>query len=156
MPVNTIRFKQTLCTGLVTFCCLLSFYGGGHAETVDGLFNARVVLPGATDVVEVVQTASFPLCPQFLIFLGGQGSLGISLRNDASDSKEMIFMLGLASSSAGNFPIYRLGASEGMISQIVEIGSNRYPYGFVWLYCGVALADKGPVYQYELRLSLAP
>ncbi len=51
---------------------------------------------------------------------------------------------------------YRLGASEGMISQIVEIGSNQYPYGFVWLYCGVALADKNPVYQYELRLSFVP
>jgi hypothetical protein len=129
---------------------------GVRAETVDGLFNARVVLTGATDVIEVVQTASFPLCPQFLIFLGGQGSLGISLRNDASDSKEIIFMLGFASSAAGNFPIYRLGASEGMISQVVEIGSNSYPYGFVWLYCGVALANKGPVYLYELRLSLVP
>ena len=154
--MNAIKMKQVLCAMLATCCLMFIVSRGGRAETVDGLFNARVVLPGATDVVEVVQTASFPLCPQFLIFLGGQGSLGISLINDASDSKEMIFMLGIASSSAGTFPIYRLGASEGMISQIVEIGSNQYPYGFVWLYCGVALADKGPVYQYELRLSFVP
>ncbi len=151
-----MNLKRVLCAALMTFCFLLSSYKGVRAETVDGLFNVRVVLPGATEVIDVVQTASFPLCPQFFIFLGGTGSLGISLRNDASDSKEIIFMLGLASSSAGNYPIYRLGASEGMISQIVEIGSNQYPYGFVWLYCGVSLADKGPVYQYELRLSLAP
>ena len=65
-------------------------------------------------------------------------------------------MLGFASSSAGNFPIYRLGASEGMISQIVAIGSSSAPYGFVWLYCGVSQADKGPVYLYELRLSFTP
>ena len=52
-------------------------------------------------------------------------------------------MLGLAISSAGNFPIYRLGRSEGMISQIVEIGSNSAPYGFVWLYCGVSLGGQG-------------
>ncbi len=154
--MNTMNLKRVLCAALMTFCFLLSSYKGVRAETVDGLFNVRVVLPGATEVIDVVQTASFPLCPQFFIFLGGTGSLGISLRNDASDSKEIIFMLGLASSSAGNYPIYRLGASEGMISQIVEIGSNQYPYGFVWLYCGVSLADKGPVYQYELRLSLAP
>ena len=156
MPVNTIMIKRPFYFMLVTCCILLSSYGGGRAETVDGLINTRVVLAGATDVIEVIQTASFPLCPQFFILLGGTGSLGISLSNDASDSKEIIFMLGLASSSAGNFPIYRLGASEGMISQIVEIGSNRYPYGFVWLYCGVALADKGPVYLYELRLSFVP
>ena len=154
--MNTIKMKRALCAVLITCCLMLSSYGGARAETVDGLINFRVVLPGATDVIDVVQTAAFPLCPQFFIFLGGQGSLGISLRNDASDSKEMIFMLGLAASSAGNFSIYRLGASEGMISQIVEIGSNRYPYGFVWLYCGVALADKDPVYLYELRLSFVP
>ena len=154
--MNTTQLKKALCSVLVIGSLWILSYGVGRAETVDGLFNVRVVLPGATDVIDVVQTASFPLCPQFFIFLGGTGSLGISLRNDASDSKEIIFMLGLASSSAGNFPIYRLGASEGMISQIVEIGSNRYPYGFVWLYCGVALADKGPVYLYELRLSFVP
>jgi len=154
--VNTIKLKQALCVVLVMCCFLLLGERGGRAETVDGLINTRVVLAGATDVIDVVQTASFPLCPQFFIFLGGTGSLGISLRNDASDSKEFIFVLGFASSSAGNFPIYRLGASEGMISQIVEIGSGGHPYGFVWLYCGVARADKDPVYFYELRLSFVP
>ncbi len=154
--MNAIKTKQVLCAVLATCCLMFLTSRGGRAETVDGLFNVRVVLPGATDVIDVVQTASFPLCPQFFVFLGGQGSLGISLKNDASVSKETIFMLGLASSSAGNFPIYRLGASEGMISQIVEIGSNSYPYGLVWLYFGVVLADKDPVYQYELRLSFVP
>ncbi len=154
--MNAIKMKQVLCAVLATCCLMFLTSREGRAETVDGLINTRVVLAGATDVIDVVQTASFPLCPQFFILLGGTGTLGISLRNDASDSKETIFMLGLAASSAGNSPIYRLGASEGMISQIVEIGSNSAPYGFVWLYCGVALADKGPVYLYELRLSFVP
>ena len=147
--------KHQLCTVLVTCYLLLFTCGEGRAETVDGLLNVRVVLPGATEVIDVVQTSFFPLCPQFFIILGGAGSLGISLKNDASDSKEIIFMLGLAVSSAGNFPIYRLGTSKGMISQIVDIGS-RTPYGFVWLYCGVAKADKDPLYFYELRISFVP
>ena len=50
----------------------------------------------------------------------------------------------------------RIVTHEGMISQIVEVGSNNAPYGFVWLYCGVSQADKGPVYLYELRLSFVP
>ncbi len=154
--MNTITYKQALCTGLVAFCLLVSSHGKGRAETVDELVNFRAILPGATEVINVVQTAYFPLCPQFFIFLGGSGTLGISLLNEAPASKEIIFMLGIASSSAGNFPICRLGVSEGMISQIVAIGSNKYPYGFVWLYCGVSQADKGPVYQYELRLSFVP
>ena len=148
--------KQVLCAVMAT-CCLMSLTSRrGRAETVDELVNFRALLPGATEVINVIQTAHFPLCPQFFIFLGGSGSLGISLLNEAPAAKEIIFMLGLAISSAGNFPIYRLGRSEGMISQVVEIGSNTAPYGFVWLYCGVSLADKGPVYLYELRLSFVP
>ena len=154
--MNTVTIKRQLCTLLVT-CFFLHFTcRGGWAETVDELFNVRVVLPGATEVIDVVQTAFFPLCPQFFIILGGTGSLGISLKNDASDSKETIFMLGLAVSSAGNFPIYRLGNSKGMISQIVNIGTSSFPYGYVWLYCGVAIADKNPLYLYELRISFVP
>jgi hypothetical protein len=154
--MNIVTIKRQLCTILVPCCFLLFNCREGRGETVDELFNVRVLLPGATEVVDVVQTAFFPLCPQFFIILGGTGSLGISLKNDASDSKEIIFMLGIAVSSAGNFPIYRLGNSKGMISQIVTIGTSRSPYGFVWLYCGVALADKNPLYLYELRISFVP
>jgi hypothetical protein len=156
MPVNHLNKNYTCYMVLVTCFLLFLSYGEGRGETVDELFNVRVVLPGATEVIDVVQTAFFPLCPQFFIILGGTGSLGISLKNDASDSKEIIFMLGLAVSSAGNFPIYRLGNSKGMISQIVTIGTSVSPYGFVWLYCGVAIADKNPLYLYELRISFVP
>ena len=148
------RFRFVV--GLIVWCLLVFSQQEVHPETVDELINVRAMLPGATEVIDVVQTGHFPLCPQFLIFLGGKGSLGISLKNDASASKEIIFMLGMALSDAGNSPICRLGTSEGMISQIVEVGSNASPYGFVWLYCGVAQADKDPVYFYELRLSFVP
>ncbi len=151
-----MRTKHILNSILLTCSLLLLFYGEGSAETVSDLVNVRVVLSGATDVIDVVQTAAFPLCPQFFIFLVGEGSFGISLKNDATASKETMFMLGVASSGAGTVPIYRLGTSKGMISQIVEIGSDRYPYGFVWLYCGVLHANKNPVYLYELRLSFVP
>ena len=74
--MNTIMIKRPLYFMLVTCCILLFSYGKARAETVDGLINFRVVLPGATEVINVVQTAYFPLCPQFFIFLGGTGSLG--------------------------------------------------------------------------------
>ena len=153
--MNTVKMKHQLCTVLVTCYLLLFTCGEGRAETVDGLLNLREVLPGATEVIDVVQTSILSSLPSVFDHSGGCGSLGISLKNHASDSKEIIFMLGLAVSSAGNFPIYRLGTSKGMISQIVDIGS-RTAYGFVWLYCGVAKADKNPLYFYELRISFVP
>ncbi len=69
---------------------------------------------------------------------------------------DLIFMTGVASSSAGTIPIYRLGVSKGMIAQIVEIGDSDQPYGFVWIYCGVAYSGSIPVFASQLRLSLSP
>ena len=144
--------------GLVILWCVFIFTQPvAQAEIIDDVFNVRFILPGMTEVLDIVQTGNFPLgAPQFLIFVLGQGTLGISLKNDTTTAKETIFMLGMAQSGAGIYPIYRLGTSRGMISQIVEVGTTSVPYGFVWLYCGVSSADKGPAYLYELRLSLAP
>jgi hypothetical protein len=43
-----------------------------------------------------------------------------------------------------------------MIDQIIEIGDSDQPWGFVWIYCGVAYSDSIPVFASQLRLSLAP
>jgi len=154
--MNILRKRYAILCGLVAASLLIIFLQRAHAETIDDLFNVWVLLPGVTENLDIVQTGMFPLCPQFFIVVVGEGSLGTSLKDDASTSKETMFMLGLASSGAGTFPIYRLGTSKGMISQIVEVGSDSYPGGVVWLYCGVLQADKNPVYLYELRLSFMP
>ena len=144
--------------GLAMAWCVLIFTQPlAQAESIDDPVNVRFILPGMTEVLDIVQTGSFPLgAPQFLIFVLGQGTLAISLKNDNTTAKETIFMMGVAQSRAGTYPIYRLGTSKGMISQTLEVGTTGAPYGFVWLYCGVSLADKGPVYLYELRLSFVP
>lgn len=87
-----------------------------------------------------------------MILVLGSGTLGISLKNE-SEAAETVFMLGLAHTGAATVPIARLGSSGGMIDQIIEIGSSCC---FVWLYCGVALAELEPAYLYDVRLSLAP
>ena len=43
-----------------------------------------------------------------------------------------------------------------MISQIVEVSSDSYPNGVVWLYYGVTQSVENPVYLYEVRLSFMP
>lgn len=136
---------------------LIVYPQNAHPETTKDLYNFLVVLPGMTQAIDVVQILNYPLgCARFFIFIVGKGSLGISLKNDNTTTKETMFMLGVAHSSSGTFPIYRLGVSNGIISQIVEIGDDGQPYGFVWLYCGIAQADQGPAYEYELRFSFQP
>ena len=75
-----------------------------HAQTTDSLFNVSVILPGMTQSIDIRQAAPFPLgCPQFFIAVLGKGTLGISLRkNDVAG--DVIFMTGVASSSAGTIP----------------------------------------------------
>jgi len=102
--------------GLVILWCVFIFTQPvAQAEIIDDVFNVRFILPGMTEVLDIVQTGNFPLgAPQFLIFVLGQGTLGISLKNDTTTVKETIFMLGVAQSGAGIYPIYRLGTSKGM------------------------------------------
>ena len=119
-------------------------------------FNVKVILPGGTETVDVNQSAAFPLgCPNFFIGVLGKGTLGISLLK-SDRAGDVIFINGLAQSSQGTVPFFRLGVSKGMVSQIIEIGDEDEPYGFVWVYGGVAFSAAVPPYSYQLRFSLAP
>lgn len=127
-----------------------------RAETTPGLFNVLVVVPGMTRSVDIRQDALLPLgCPQFLVLVLGSGTLGVSVVKDDA-AGDTIFMMGIATSGAGTFPLYRVGMSKGMIDQIVEIGDEAQPYGVVWLWCGVAFSQSTPGYNSRLRVSLAP
>lgn len=147
--------KLVICECIVCAFCLFSPLAV-HAQTSDRLINVSVILPGMTHSIDIRQAALFPFgCPQFFVAVMGKGTLGISLKKD-DKAGDLIFMTGVATSSAGTIPIYRLGVSKGMIDQILEIGDSDRPYGFVWIYCGVAYSGSIPVFASQLRLSLAP
>ncbi len=140
------------------FFILYAFTAGADVEAqVDtNLFTVHFLLAGMTSTIDIRQVSLFPLgCPRFLVFVFGNGSLGISLLKDDT-AGDTIFMIGVASSAAGAEPICRMGFSKGMIDQIVEIGSASQPYGVVLLYGGVAFSQSVPAYTCQLRLSLAP
>ncbi len=127
-----------------------------EAQTRSNLFNAVLLVPGMTRTIDIRQSATFPLgCPQYFIFILGEGTLGISIKKD-DVAGDLFFMVGCATSGSGVFPIYRVGVSKGMIDQIVEIGGGGTQHGFVWLYCGVAFSQSVPLYSSQLRLSFVP
>ncbi len=153
--MRTIKiYRQMIIVFGILSLLLLQQEQKALAET-DRLLNVKSILPGMTESIDIGQVNTFPACPQFLIIVLGKGTLGISLRKD-DYSGDVIFMFGIADSRAGSVPIYRLGTSKGMIDQIIEIGDDNAPYGFVWVYCGVAYSAGPPKYFYQLRLSLAP
>jgi len=123
-----------------------------HAESESNLFNVLVILPGMTKSIDIRQSELFTLgCPMFFVAVAGQGKLGVSVRKD-DVAGDTIFMLGASVSAAGTTPVYRIGRSQGIIDQILEIEQ----YGFVWLYCGVAFSSNTPMYNSQVRFSLEP
>ena len=136
--------KLILC-GCIACALYLTSPPAAHAQTTDSLFNVSVILPGMTQSIDIRQAAVFPLgCPQFFVAVMGKGTLGISLKKD-DKAGDLIFMTGVASSSAGTFPIYRLGVSKGMIDQIVEIGEDDRRTGLSGFTAGLPTPA---VYQY--------
>ncbi len=126
-----------------------------EAQTTN-LFNVAEVIPGQTQTIDVVQKGGFPLgCQHFFVGILGKGILGVSLvKNDRAG--DVIFMTGIVYSSAGTFAISRAGVSKGVLSQTFEVGDSKWPYGFVWLWAGIAYSAADPTYAYQVRFSLAP
>jgi len=145
----------------IIFCLVVlpvAFWGNvinpspAHGATYTGLFNMLAIVPGMTKTVEIRQSQVFPLgCPMFFVAVLGEGTLGLSVQKD-DVAGDIIFMFGAAVSGAGTIPVYRIGQSNGMIDQIVEVEQ----YGFVWLWCGVAFSQNTPSYNSQLRISLEP
>lgn len=133
------------------FCSFINPFPA-YCETDPALSNVIIIVPGMTQTVEIKQTALFPLgCPMFYIAVLGKGTLGISVKKD-DVAGDTIFMLGVAVSGEVTVPVYRIGRSNGMIDQILEID----PYGFVLVYCGVAFSSNTPNYNSQFRVSLEP
>jgi len=151
MPMRRRFFITSL--ALLISCTLAATT---HAATATGLFTFKTIVSGSTTILDVTQSAAFPLgCPQLFIFTVGSGTLTITLQKD-DISGDGIFMLGLAASGAGTLPIYRAGVSKGLITQSVPIGTGLQPYGFVWLYSGVAYSALTPAYAYTIELDFEP
>ena len=151
--IDTLKRNLLIC-GFALVCCATGV--APAAAQVDlGITNVVTILPGATRVIEIKQPRLFPFgCPNYLVLVLGQGTLGISVQKDDL-SGDIIFMTGVAVSNGETTPFFRIGRSMGMVDQILEIGTSDEPYGLVWVYCGVALSTSTPAFTCDFRVSLA-
>ena len=149
------KLKYSLLIGVCALVCSATGVAPASAQVDLGITNVVTILPGATRVIEIKQATLFPLgCPNYLVLVLGQGTLGLSVKKDDL-SGDIIFMTGAAVSNGATVPFFRIGRSMGMVDQILEIGSDDEPYGLVWVYCGVAVSTSTPAFVSEFRVSLA-
>ena len=136
----------------ITAIMFVAVLGSAEAQTTK-LFNVSAILPGQTQTIDATQTGVFPLgCQQFFVGILGAGTLGVSLLK-SDRAGDPIFMVGIVSSSDGTIPVARGGVSNGMLSQIFDIGEGG---GYVWVWSGVAFPAAAAPYSYQIRFSLAP
>lgn len=147
--------KRLIRTFLSALLFTLTVTAPASADIDLGITNILFIVPGMTRTIDISQTRLFPLgCPNYLIMVVGQGTLGLSVKKEDVEG-DTIFMTGMAVSDAGDTPFFRIGASNGMIDQLLDIGTEDKPYGLVWVYCGIAFSRDVPLYNFEFRYSLS-
>ncbi len=130
-----------------------SSYSVSAFETEALMPQIEIITPGMTRTIEITQNYEFPQdFSQFLILVVGYGGLGITLRK-VDTVGDLLMLTGVGVSSAGVVPVFKFGVTKVTLSESVEIGNERSPYGLVWLSSWVDSTVNDPPYSYTLTLT---
>jgi hypothetical protein len=115
--------------------------------------RVEILTPGMTRTVEITQNYKFPRdYGNFLILILGYGGVSITLRKVDTEG-DTIYLIGAGISSAGIDTIFKFGITEVTLTEAVEIGDQRAPYGLLWISSWVDSQATEPPHYYTLVLS---
>ena len=113
----------------------------------------EIITPGMTRTIEITQNYNFPQdFSQFLILVVGYGGLSITLRKVDTEG-DLLILTGVGVSTAGVIPVFKFGVTEVTLTESVEIGNERSPYGLLWISSWVNSPTNDPPYNYTMTLS---
>ena len=122
-------------------------------ETAAFIPRIEVLTPGMTRTIEITQNYSFPQdFSHFLILVAGYGGVSITLRKIDTEG-DLLVLAGTGVSSRGIAPVFKFGITEVTLTEAVEIGDERSPYGLLWILSWVDSHTHNPPYNYTLVLS---
>jgi len=122
-------------------------------ETEALMPRIEILIPGMTRTVEITQNYTFPQdFGNFLILVAGYGGVSITLRKIDNEG-DLLILVGLGISSVGIIPVFKFGVTEVTLTEAVEIGDERSPYGLLWILSWVESTVNNPPYHYTLVLS---
>jgi len=81
----------------------------------------------------------------------GYGPLWITLRGDSEG--DLLILTGVGISSAGIVPVFKSGITMVSLTESVEIGDERSPYGLLWILIWINSTANDPPYSCTLSLS---
>ena len=116
--------------------------------------SVEILIPGVYRVITINQDYKFPQeFNQILILAIGYGPLGINLSPTVTEEGNILMLTGLGISAAGVIPIFKFGLTQGSLTESVEIGNERSPYGLLWILSWVDSSVNDPPYSYTISLS---
>ena len=125
--------KIYITTALLITICIASSVCAFQPTAIDP--HVEFLTPGVTRSFTITQYNNFPQgLSSFLVFLLGYGPVRITI--SSLNDGDLLVILGWAVSSAGIEPIFKVGKSNVILVESVEIGSERYPTGIIWFPAG--------------------
>jgi hypothetical protein len=115
--------------------------------------RVEILIPGVFRTIEITQDYKFPQeFNQILILAIGYGPLGINLRQ-TEPTGNILMLTGVGVSAAGVIPILKFGVTGVQLSESVEIGNERSPYGLLWISSWINSSVNDPPYSYTMTIS---
>ena len=119
-------------------------------------YDFKIISSGETKYIDVITRRLIGLGDMHTLNLVvlGSGELGIGMEKSDTGG-ELVMMTGVAISLYGTVtPIFKMGFTPNALSEIVEIGVESTPNGFLFLVTGV-LFSLGKVGEGEYSIELA-
>ncbi len=140
-------------------CCLLALsllvfkVSSISALETDAILipEVEIILPGVERTI-TIESEGYPAdYSQILVFVLGYG--GVDMRVSSNeDQGNYIVLTGMGISSAGTIPFYKFGPPQVTITETIEIGDERRPFGILWITSWILSWEGEPPYSYTLTI----
>jgi len=121
-------------------------------ETNGLLPGIEILVNGMTRNMMITQNYRFPVeYNHVVVLLIGYGGASITLSKMDTEG-DFLVMTGMGISSTGIAPFLKFGKTGASMSEVIEIGDKRSPFGVLWLLSWVD-SENDPPYNYTLQIS---
>ncbi len=115
--------------------------------------NIEILTPGMTRNMTITQDYRYPRdYNHALLLLVGYGWVSINV-SKGEPVGDLLVLTGIGISSAGIIPFLKFGRTSVSLSEAIEIGDARAPYGLLWFSSWLDSPIDDPPYSYSLSFS---
>ena len=122
-------------------------------ETDSLIPRIEILTPGMNRNMTITQDYRYPRdYNQSLLLLIGYGGVSITVSKGGPEG-DLLVLTGIGISSAGIIPFLKFGRTSVSLSEAIEIGDERAPYGLLWFSSWLDSPIDDPPYSYSRSLS---